>query len=134
MIVADTNLIAYLFLTGEHTATAEEVFGRDPEWAVPILWRSEFRSVLAHYLRRGQLGYDDALRIYEAAEMVVEGREFTPAAPRILELIGESTCSAYDCEFVALAEDLGVRLVTSDRQLLAAFPSVARSPAEFLAS
>ena len=132
MIVADTNLIAYLFLNGVHTDIAEEVYRRDPEWAAPILWRSEFRNVLAHYMRRGQLGYDDAIRIFEAAEMTVEGREFTPATARILELVDESTCSAYDCEFVGLAEDLRVSLVTSDRQVLAAFPSLARSPAGFL--
>lgn len=37
-------------------------------------------------------------------------------------------CSTYDCEYAALAMELGVRLVTLDRQLLDAFPSVAASP------
>lgn len=35
-------------------------------------------------------------------------------------------CTAYDCEFVALSQRLGVPLVTLDRALLKAFPRLAR--------
>ena len=47
MIVVDTNIVAYLYLPGEHTAAVERLLERDPEWAAPILWRSEFRNILA---------------------------------------------------------------------------------------
>lgn len=131
MIVADTNALAYLFLTGDHTPAAERVYQSDPVWAVPLLWRSEFRNVLAHYIRRGQLSLSEAQRIMDAASELVHGREFdVPSAP-VLRLVAESTCSAYDCEFVALAQDLGVQLVTSDRQLLSQFPSTAVSLENF---
>lgn len=46
----------------------------------------------------------------------------------ILGLVRDSDCSAYDCEFVALAARLGTRLATMDRQLLRAFPSLAFAP------
>ncbi|MEN9805867.1 MAG: hypothetical protein RL756_375, partial [Pseudomonadota bacterium] len=52
MIVADSNVVAYLYLPGEHTAAAERLLEREPDWAAPILWRSEFRNILAGYLRR----------------------------------------------------------------------------------
>jgi predicted nucleic acid-binding protein len=40
----------------------------------------------------------------------------------VLTLALESGCSAYDCEFVALAKQLGVKLVTEDAKLRRAFP------------
>jgi predicted nucleic acid-binding protein len=40
----------------------------------------------------------------------------------VLELVRDSDCSAYDCEFVALATKLDAKLVTMDRKLLRAFP------------
>ena len=43
-------------------------------------------------------------------------------AELVLELVRDSDCSAYDCEFVALAMSLGVKLVTDEKKLLKAFP------------
>ena len=51
MIVADTNLIAHLLLPGEHTRDSERVYEKDPHWIAPLLWRSEFRNVLALYMQ-----------------------------------------------------------------------------------
>jgi predicted nucleic acid-binding protein len=131
VIVADVNLIAYLWITGEHTAAAEAVLAADHEWAAPLLWRSEWRNVLAGYLRRGELDLAGALERVAAAEAMVRGREYLVEAAPVLELVGRSPCSAYDCEYVALARQLGVPLVTSDRRILAAFAETAVSPGDF---
>jgi predicted nucleic acid-binding protein len=131
VIVVDTNLIAYLLLGGTSTPAARAVFVRDPEWAAPLLWRSEFRSILAGYLRRRELGIDDAVLVQRKAEDVLAGREHLVPSERVLRLVAASTCSAYDCEFVALAVQLTVPLVTSDRAVLRAFPSVAVDTAGF---
>lgn len=40
-------------------------------------------------------------------------------------IVVDSNCSAYDCEFVALAMALGVKLMTMDAKLLKAFPTLA---------
>ncbi|MBE0429062.1 MAG: type II toxin-antitoxin system VapC family toxin [Thermoleophilia bacterium] len=125
MIVVDTNVIAYLFLGGEKTSQARVTFQKDPQWAAPILWRSEFRNVLAMYLRRRQLGLPDALELVAEAESLLDGSEYRVDSGQILNLVSTSPCSAYDCEFVALAQELGVPLVTSDAQLLKSFPQVA---------
>ena len=52
MIVVDSNILAYLYLPGERTAAAEALLEHVPDWAAPILWRSEFRNILAGYMRR----------------------------------------------------------------------------------
>lgn len=132
MIVPDTNLIAYLLLGGTGTSTARAVFMHDPEWAAPLLWRSEFRSVLAGYLRRGELQVADAIAVQRKAEELLVGREHVVRSERVFRLVESSTCSAYDCEFVALAEQLRVPLVTSDRRILKDFPSVAVSPSRYV--
>ncbi len=131
MIVVDTNAVVHLLLGGEQTASARRAFGKDPEWAAPILWRSEFRSVLSMLLRRQNLALAEALEAAREAELLMAGREFTVETQTVLELAKESGCTAYDCEFVALASDLRVQLLTSDREILAAFPTRAVALEQF---
>ncbi len=125
MIVVDTNVIAYLYLSSAQTAAAERALLKDPAWAAPLLWRSELRNVLALYVRQRQLAAKDARRILEEAEALLAGREHEVRSPAVLDLAIASGCSAYDCEFVLLAQDLGVALVTADQKLVARFPGTA---------
>ncbi len=127
MIVVDTNIIAYLFLPGEYTPLAERLLLQDPDWAAPVLWRSELRNVLALYMRRQQLPFERALAIQNEAESLFAESEYEPDSHRVLSLVQSSDCSAYDCEFVALAKYLDVRLLTQDKKVLAAFPQIALS-------
>ena len=127
MIVVDTNVIAYLYLPGEHTAKAEALLERDPDWAAPLLWRSELRNILAGYVRRKALTLDAARQVQTEAESLLTGAEHEVDSRLVLDLVSQSDCSAYDCEFVALAITLGVKLVTMDGKLLKAFPQHAVS-------
>jgi predicted nucleic acid-binding protein len=122
MIVVDSNVLAYLYLPGEHTVTAEALLEREPEWAAPVLWRSEFRNILAGYLRRKTLTFEQACSLQGEAEGLLSGSEFEVDSRTVLELVRDSDCSAYDCEFMALAMKLDTRLVTVDKKLLRAFP------------
>lgn len=131
MIVVDTNVIAYLFLWGAYTEKSRSAFLKDPAWAAPLLWRSEFRNVLALYLRKKQLSQTEAIRLASEAEKIVHGREYQVSSHSVLSLVAVSKCSAYDCEFVALAEHLRLPLITSDAGLLKAFPKIAVSLGEF---
>ncbi len=131
MIVADTNLITYLLMEGPMLPLAEGVFRRDPEWLAPALWRSEFLNVLTGFMRRGQLSTGGAIAYWQQAESLIQTTD-TESAPTILQLACSSGCTAYDCEFVALAQNFGIPLVTADRQVLNAFPGIAVCPQEFL--
>jgi predicted nucleic acid-binding protein len=126
MIVVDTNVLAYLWLPGERTKAAERLLRKDADWNAPLLWRSEFRNVLAGCLCRGDLNLETALKIADEAEGQMSGREFTVPSAQVLARAEESNCSAYDCEFVVLADELGVSLVTSDEKLLRSFPAITR--------
>lgn len=131
MIVVDTNVIAYLFIPGEHTLQARNIFKKDPEWAAPLLWRSELRNILTYYQRSGHLAYGQALELMSTAEFLMEGGEYAVSSSRVLTLTEGSRCSAYDCEFVALAQELNLPLVTSDARILKEFPATAISIQEF---
>lgn len=133
MIVVDTNIIAYLYLSSERSTQAEQALLKDPDWAAPLLWRSEIRNVLALYIRKEILSLEDALQIMNEALDLMREREYEITSFHGLNLAASSTCSAYDCEFVALAQDLNLPFVTVDNQVLGQFPRVAVSLDDFLA-
>ncbi len=132
MIVVDTNVLAYLWIPGEHTPIAEAVLEQDAGWCAPLLWRSEFRNVLATYVRGNRLDLDKALSLAALAEEQLAGREYSVSSAHVLALAASSGRSAYDCEFAALAEDLSTELVTTDKRLVAAFPARAIQAAAFI--
>ena len=125
MIVVDTNVTTCLWLRGEFAAAAERWLRDDPVWAVAVLWRSEFRNVLAGFVKRKVCTLQHAIWIARQAEEQFNGREFAPDSEAVLRLSNASGCTAYDCEFVALARMLGVRLVTNDRGILRSFAGIA---------
>lgn len=132
MIVVDTNVLVYLFVRGQHSAEAMAVQLRDPEWIAPVLWRSEFRNALVLSVRQGMLPLAVAVSIAREAEFVMRGNEFRVDTGDVLRLADLSRCTAYDCEFVALAQARRVPIVTTDKQILRAFPSVAVSMKSFV--
>lgn len=125
MIVVDSNIIAYLYLPGVFSTAAEKLLNDEPEWAAPVLWRSELRNILTGYFRRGDLTLAQAMAIQAEAEALMAGNEFDVESDAVFELVQASNCSAYDCEFIALARMLGAKLVTMDGKLLKAFPDKA---------
>lgn len=132
MIVVDSNVVVYYWVNGPLTEIAERVQRKDPEWHVPILWRSEMRSVLTGFLRDGSLDGTQIARIMAAAEESFAGREHIVPSSSVLQLAGETRLSAYDCECVALASTLGVPLITADNAVLKAFPASAMTMNDFL--
>jgi predicted nucleic acid-binding protein len=133
MIVVDTNILAYLYLPTELSAQAEQLLMKEPGWAAPVLWRSELRNVLALYLRKELLSLEQAFAIQTEAEALLAEAEYEVPSLDVLRLVERSACSAYDCEFVALAKRLGVKLVTADKKILKEFPTIAVTLPEALA-
>ena len=132
MIVVDTNVIAYLFIVGDKTSDAKNVFLKDSDWISPMLWRSEFRNILALYLHQKYMTLEQAIQLTQEAELLMRGKELEVFSSEVLELAANSNCSAYDCEFVSIAKRMGVALVTSDKKILSEFPQIAVSMEEFI--
>jgi len=127
VIVVDTNVIAALVLpTSGVTEAAMELLEQDREWVAPVLWRSEFCNVLATGVRSSWLSAEQAAEALGSAEDLMEGGDYAIPADEVLRTAIASGCTAYDCEFVVLARDLDVPLVTLDRAVLRACPGLAR--------
>ena len=132
MIVVDTNIICYRWLPTSHSSDADNALAKDPDWIAPLLWRSEFRNAVAGAIRQKLITLQVANDIIEKAEGHFLDREFVVSSRAVLDLIANSMCSAYDCEFVALAEEQQVPLVTVDRQILREFPEITISLERFV--
>jgi predicted nucleic acid-binding protein len=132
MIVVDTNIIGYLYLTSEYSSLVEQVLLKDPHWIAPLLWRSELRNVLALYIRKKILSLPESHQVMEEALHLMQDQEFEVTSHQILDLVAASTCTTYDCEFIALAKDFDIPLITNDRQILNQFPDIAISPKAFI--
>lgn len=130
MIVVDTNILAYLYLPTAFSEQAELLLLQQPQWIAPVLWRSEFRNVLALYLRKEILTLEQAFDIQTEAETLLAGNEYDVPSLDVFRLIETSECSAYDCEFVALAKRNHTVLVTEDKKILKQFPEITLSLAE----
>lgn len=125
MIVVDANVVIYYCMHGPHRAAAEALRLQDNNWHAPDLWRSEVLNMLAGEMRRANLELSDAIDFAADAEACVT-ETHTVSAYRVLELVAESRCTAYDLQYVALARQLEVKLFTEDKELLRAFPEIAR--------
>ncbi|OGL47074.1 MAG: DNA-binding protein [Candidatus Schekmanbacteria bacterium RBG_13_48_7] len=132
MIVVDVNIIIYLFIQGERTQQARALLFKDAEWSAPILWKSEFLNVLATHVRKNIIPIHVAMILVQIAEVLMKGKEYIVQASEVLILAKNSGCSAYDCEYVVLAKDFNIPLLTTDKKVLSSFPSIAISPEAYL--
>ena len=133
MIVADTNIISYLLLPTSFSTSADALYQIDSHWVAPTLWKSEFRNVLALYLRKELVTFEKALQLQDSAELLMTDNEYNVTSSQVLSLVTKSTCSSYDCEFISLAQHLNIKLVTQDKKVLREFPSCAVSIDEYIA-
>jgi len=134
MIVADTNLVAQLILSLDQTRKAQAVYRLDSDWRMPSLWRHEFLNVLATYLRFDRIPIAPLLSAWNRALVLFDDATCEVDMPEALRVAGQCGISAYDAQYVALAQALNVPLITEDRKLLRAAPLQALSISQYLAS
>jgi predicted nucleic acid-binding protein len=131
VIVADTNLVAYLLLKGDNSPAALRARAKDRNWAAPPLLCYELANIFGQSMRQNRLERDEATRMYRRAMSLVRIEAVQPDPLDIFKLVESSESSPYDLQFVWLAMELNVQLVTADRKLAEAFPDVAVLITEF---
>ena len=134
MIVADANLIAYFAIEGERTPASRRVFAKDRVWIAPELWRAEMLSILAGRIRRKEDTLEGTEQDYLYAESLMRSNTYPVDFRRVLAVVAQTGCSGYDSQYIALAEERRVKLVTTDGGILENAKHVAVSPEQFLAA
>lgn len=127
MIVVDVNVVAYCFIDGERTVAARTLRTLDPDWRVPDLWRHEFLNILATWSRQGGATVAEAQEIWRRTVQLMGPSELPVDMARALALACEHNISAYDAQYIALAQQLQTVCITEDRRLLRMFPDFTRT-------
>ena len=133
MIVVDTNILAFMTFATPYSRAVSLLHKRNPVWEAPGRWRGQFLNVVSLYYRKGLLDYEESMAALDFAERLIGPREHTLTAREVMDAIVRSNCSACDCEFVALAQKLGTKLITYQHQVIREFPAFAVTPEDFLA-
>ena len=133
MILVDTNVIAYLLIDGDHTQAAQELRARDPDWRSEAFLLVEFTNVLASSIATKRMTLSLARDCLAKATALFEGKLARMPHVSVLAIAARHRVSAYDARFLALADQLGSRLVTEDARLRATVPRLTQSLAEALA-
>ena len=133
MIVADANVVAALYFDSAATADARSLLDLDGDWVVPDLWRHEMLNIAANYAKFAQSGLAGVTAAWEHADAMFGPRQRAVNMSAALALALKLRLSAYDAQYLALAKELDVPLVSLDKKLCAAAPTIALSLRDALA-
>lgn len=132
MIVPDASAVALLFGdpdTDSRVDSATGILEDDPEWVVPEIWRAEVMSIFRGLLLGGKLASEDAERgLHWLQEITVVTAPTGPSLVRMWEL--RSNLSAYDANYVAVAESHDLTFITADVRIAKA--GVAQCPVQVI--
>lgn len=128
MIVVDANVISYLLIRGERSEAMDRLQKLDPDWIAPKLWLDEFLNVLCTYERTGALTPEQSVELLEDAVALMDDASYDLPPERVLTVARQTNCSAYDSQYIALAQDLGLKLYTCDKRVISKCPGVALMP------
>ncbi len=134
MLLVDTNIVAYLLIDGDFTEAAQRLRKSDPDWRSEAFLMIEFTNVLAASIAGRRMTLPLAEDFLSKANALLESKLTRVADAAALAIAVRFRVSAYDARFLALADQLGHRLVTEDAKLRKAAPALTQSVSEALAS
>ena len=134
MVLVDTNVIAPLYVRSARTEAVEELFARDAVWRTEPLALIELSNVLITYERSRYITAATARNCLNRAAAFLQPQLFRVSHQAALDAALRYGTTAYDARFLALAQQLGQRLVTEDTKLRVAAPRLTQSLTEALAT
>ena len=134
MILVDTNIIASLYVRSARSDAVTELFARDTVWRTELLALIELSNVLITYERARYITAATARDCLNRAAAFLQPQLFRVSHQAALNAALRYGTTAYDARFLALAQQLGHRLVTEDAKLRAAAPRLTQSLTEALAT
>ena len=134
MVLVDTNVIAPLYVRSARTEAVEELFARDAVWRTEPLALIELSNMLITYERSRYITAATARDCLNRAAAFLQPQLFRVSHQAALEAALDYRVPAYDARFLALADQLGIRLITEDARLRAAASALTQSLAEVLAT
>jgi predicted nucleic acid-binding protein len=133
MLLVDTNIIAPFYVRSARSAAVAELFARDAVWRTEPLALIELSNVLITYERARYITAATARDCLNRAAAFLQPHLFRVSHQAALDAALRYGTTAYDGRFLALADQLGSRLVTEDARLRAAAPRLTQSIAGALA-
>ena len=134
MLLVDTNIIAPLYVRSARTPAVAELFAHDPVWRTEPLALIELSNVLITYERARYITAAKARDCLNRATEFLQPQLFRVNHQAALDAALRYGTTAYDARFLALAQELRMRLVTEDAKLRAAAPALTQSLAETVAN
>ena len=134
MLLVDTNIIAPLYVRSARSDAVTELFARDTVWRTELLALIELSNVLITYERARYITAATARDCLNRAAAFLQPQLFRVSHQAALNAALRYGTTAYDARFLALAQQLGHRLVTEDAKLRAAAPRLTQSLTEALAT
>ena len=129
-VVVDASVALKWALTESDSEAARYLVNRRVQMAAPGLLRAETANALWKRVHRNELTLAQALLCWDALVKVpMDLHPIEGLAQRALEHAASTERTVYDCLYLALAEELGVCLVTADerfRNALLGTPGVPR--------
>ena len=105
---------------------------KDDHWVSVPLWKSELRNVCLSFVKQGIISFAEAVTTMTNVEEFMSKNEFNVSSFSVLNHAHRTKCTAYDCEFISLAESLKIPLITKDKEVLKKFPSIAISLEKYI--
>ena len=87
-------------------------------------------SEAVHIETRSKISAEEVRALYADMDAValMDGASYDLPPERVLTVARQTNCSAYDSQYIALAQDLGLKLYTCDKRVISKCPGIALMP------